>query len=93
MATYTMGLHFTGGDVEKGQLPGSVAYITLQRYGQDEETGQILVSHQCVGPTELEAEVGRLKAELDELGRKGRREFQEYGTRTVAAITRKHQGQ
>lgn len=75
--TYTLDLHFAGGDVNKGQLPGSVAYITLANYSQD-ESGRIDVSHQCVGPTELDAEIGRLKAELDEIGRDGRRKFEHY---------------
>ena len=62
---FTFALDFRGGDIERGQLPGAVAHISLRNFSHD-ESGQVHISHDCMGPAELEGEVNRLKAELDE---------------------------
>lgn len=90
MAVYTFDLDFKGGNVEQGHLPGAVAHIVLNRCSSD-ESGLVYISHDCVGPIELEGEVNRLKAELDELLRRGRKRFKEYKAKTIDAISRKHQ--
>lgn len=90
MATYTFDLDFRGGDVEQGQLPGAVTHISLKSFSRD-EAGQVHISHQCMGPTELEVEVNRLKVELDVLLRQGRQHFKDYEAKTKAAISRKRE--
>ncbi len=92
MAVYIFDLDFRGGDVEQCQLPGAVARILLKACSRD-ESGLVYISNDCMGPTELEVEVNRLKAELDELLRRGRKRFKEYKSRTKDAISRKqHSG-
>ncbi len=88
MATYRLGLRFMGGDVEKGQLPGAMAQIYLKNWLQDDE-GNILVSNDCMGSSELEGQVNRLKNELDEILRQGKKKFHEYRMKTVEAIDKK----
>jgi hypothetical protein len=86
MSTYTFDLDFGGGDVEQGELPGAVAYISLKHKAE-----QVHISFQCVGPAELEGEVNRLKAELNEVLRLGRQRFKDYELKTKEAIFRKHE--
>ena len=88
MGTWTFDLDFRGGDVTAGQLPGAVAHISLKNHSLD-DSGVIHVSHQCMGPTEVEAEVKRLKAELDEIAKRGRQKFHRYEADTVKAIEEK----
>lgn len=85
-----LGLKFLGGDVEKGQLPGAVAYIVVQRAKMDADGDPVHLSNQCFGPNELEWKVTRRKRELDEILVKGRWAFREYESRTCEAIQRKH---
>jgi hypothetical protein len=78
MSTYNLELVFLGGDVEKGELPGAIAYVGVKQWIEEDENGQVLISHQCVGPSEWEAEITRLKRELDELLVAGKRAFEKY---------------
>ena len=87
-ATYRFGLHFAGGDVRKGQIPGVVAQIRLQNWTEDDD-GTIFVSAQCMGRAELEQQVDRLKGELDEILRIGERRFKDYQSKTLKAIEEK----
>lgn len=89
---FAFDLDFRGGDIERGQLPGAVAYISLRNFSRD-ESGQVHISHDCMGPAELEAEVTRLKAELDKLLRRGLRCFRDYEAKTKEAISRKREQQ
>ncbi len=70
MASYRFGLDFSGGDVNEGQVPGAQAYIYLKNW-TEEDDGKILVSNQCLGPSELEGQVEKLKGELDEILQRG----------------------
>jgi len=90
MKTFTFNLDFGGEDVERGQLPGAVARVSLKNFSRD-KSDQIHISADCVGPGELEDEVNRLKAELDEVLRRGRQLFKDYEAKTKAAIRRKHE--
>lgn len=90
MDVYTFKLDFKGGNVEQGHLPGAVAHILLNASTSD-EFGLVYISNDCVGPIELEGEVKRLKAELDELLRRGRTRFKEYKAKSRDAISRKQQ--
>jgi len=90
MTVYTFDLDFKSGNVEQGHLPGAVAHIVLKGFSRD-ESGLVYISHDCVGPTELEGEVNRLKAELDELLRRGRKRFKEYKAEIVKAISQQQQ--
>ena len=87
-ATYRFALHFAGGDVRQGQVPGAVAQIRLQNWTEDDD-GTIFVSAQCMGPTELLHQVNRLKEELDEILRRGKRRFKDYQSETLKAIREK----
>lgn len=78
MSTYNLDLVFHGGDVEKGELPGAIAYVGVKQWIENDENGQVLISHQCVGPSEWEAEITRLKRELDELLVAEKRAFENY---------------
>lgn len=89
MATNTFDLDFKGGDVKQGQLPGAIAHIVLKAYKRD-ESGLTYISNDCLGPIELETEVTRLKGELDELLRRGRKLFKEYEDKTKNDISKKH---
>ncbi len=88
MATYRFGLRFMGGDVKKGQVPGAMAQIYLKNGLQDDE-GNILVSNDCMGPSELEGQVDRLKNELDEILGQGKKKFRDYRVKTGKAIDEK----
>ena len=74
---FTFDLDFWGGDIEQGELPGAIARISLKSFSRD-KSGQVHISHDCMGPVELESEVNRLKAELDEVLRLGRQRFKNY---------------
>jgi hypothetical protein len=90
MSTQWIDLEFGGGDVEKGQLPGfAAAHIVVKQATTDEDGQAVYLSNQCLGPTELEWEVARLKQELNEILVKGRRAFRDYESRTHEAIRRK----
>lgn len=89
MATFTFDLDFKGGDVKQGQLPGAIARIVLKGCTGD-ESGLTYISNDCMGPSELETEVTRLKVELDKLLRRGRKLFKEYKDKTKNDISQKH---
>jgi hypothetical protein len=78
MATYSLKLWFRGGDVDRDQLPGAVAHIAVKHATTTESDDEVFVSHLCMGPSELKAEVDRLKAELDSLLAAGNRKFADY---------------
>lgn len=88
MTTYRFGLYFVGGDVRKDQLPGAMARIRLDEPLGDEE-GNIFVSNQCMGPSELEGQVKVLKAELDEILQRGIKKFKDYESATLRAIDKR----
>jgi hypothetical protein len=59
--TYSLRLHFGGSNVNKGDLPGAVAYIAVKDAVIVKEFGDATgISHQCMGPKELAYEIQRL---------------------------------
>ncbi|MDP1862121.1 MAG: hypothetical protein Q8K82_25950 [Gemmatimonadaceae bacterium] len=50
------------------------AVVALRNAAQD-DSGEIAVSHECFGIHEFEVEIQRLKAELDDVLSKARRDF------------------
>ena len=80
MATYSLGLVFL--KPKKGDLPFtpfSHVYIrrsSVCRYkGRDYET----LTPRCVGLTEIEYQIDRLKKELEDIRKEARRKFKGYG--------------
>ena len=90
MSTYTFQLDFGGGDVRKGEMPGSVAFVALKTWSSSERDDSVIhVSSQCMGPTELEGEVRRLQRELESVLEVGRRKFADYKRATLEALREK----
>jgi hypothetical protein len=78
METYSFELLFKTFDNETLPSP-PVAQIRISngRDGNYEKESGPYISHECLSYGELELEVGRLKGELDEILRKGRRHFKQ----------------
>jgi hypothetical protein len=75
VSTYNLQLKFHSGDVEKGELPFAMAQIALKTWTHDSAEGAPLISPDCVSVIELDFEVDRLHAELEEIRRRGHAQF------------------
>lgn len=73
MATLNLGLLFLNFDPDR-----PIAIVQVQRSGGQEYAGQKyddLISCECLGFRELDAEIDRLKNELEEIRNKARHRF------------------
>ena len=58
----------------EGDISAPSVRVYVKAYGSDER-GLIFLTPECVSSTELDAEIDRLKEELEEIRKRGRREF------------------
>ena len=57
-----------------GDVPAPSVRVYVKAYGSD-ESGLIYITPECVSIPELDSEIDRLKEELEEIRKRGRREF------------------
>lgn len=71
--TVRLSLHWIA--PKKGDYPFSpVAHIIPESYSQAED-GHVLLTPQCMTPTELDEQVDQMKSDLEEIRQEGHRRF------------------